>query len=322
MGNTTTPVISKELASRMRMPWILFRVSAAALFPEELERPTPAGWTYQAMLAHVAAWHELAARRIDAFRETGRREPPAGADAERLYADLGLRAGDREALGRAWDMDRFNAAIAAAAAGRPPTEVLAGLDASFGRITEAVGALSDEQAAAHVEDGKSFVEAVVAGNTIEHYAEHRPELAAALPATGAALAARVDGEWRRFREAVRNVGRAGLAGTTPTGWTRKDLVAHVIGWLQDVPGRIEATRAGTNRPLSGQRETDEFNARSIASRALVGPEALLDELDTSYRRVHGAIAALSDDEAADPRFLGLVVTRTYAHWRGHESELR
>ncbi|HUG56499.1 MAG TPA: DinB family protein [Candidatus Limnocylindrales bacterium] len=163
--------------------WPPFRMSAAALGHARLESPTPVGWTFKAMLAHVAAWHRSAARRLRAFRETGQTGTPDPAGADALYEELGLGAAHREALGRGWDMDRFNAAVAEAAASRAPADVLRDLDASFTLVRDEAGRLSDAEVAADVQDGRSWAVALVAGDTYEHYEEHRAELAASRPKT-------------------------------------------------------------------------------------------------------------------------------------------
>ena len=308
----------------MTAAWPAFRIAAGTLTDAQLDEKTRSGWTYRQMLGHVAAWHELAARRLRDFRATGQTEP---ADADRdatdaLFKALGLAAEDREALLGEWDMDRFNAAIGAASLRDDRHVLFTKLDGSFARLREVVAELSDEQVSAHVEEGRSFAYAVVEGDSFGHYPEHEAELAVVVPATGEALAARIDMDWRRFRERVRHLGRAGLGERTSIGWTYKDLVAHVVGWLEDVPRRIEAVRAGTHKPIASQREIDEYNARSVASRALVGPEAMLDELDTSYRRMREAVLGLSADEARNPRIALMVSVRTILHWEEHGGEFQ
>ena len=325
MGSTVTPGISrpataKDLVTLMSRAWWPFRIAALSLDAATLERPTSAGWTYKQMLAHVAAWHELAARRIRAFADHGITDPGAGPGAAQRFDGLGLADADRERLLREWDMDAFNAAVSRAAAARPAAAVLDALDEGFRRLRDEVSRLSDEQVQANETEGRSFAQAIVEGDSFGHYAEHDAELRAGLP-TSAALAARVDADWKRFRELVRHLGRSGLADRTAAGWTYKDLLAHVVGWLDDLPRRLEAMRAGTDRPIGSRSEIDEYNARSVSSHALVGPEAMLDELDTAYRRARSAIAGLSDVEARTPQLLGLVATRTFLHWEDHLAEL-
>ena len=316
----SSPATAKELVTLMSRAWWPFRVAARSLDAVTLDRPTAAGWTYKQMLAHIAAWHELAARRIHAFADHGVTDPAAGPDAAQRLDGLGLADADRKRLLRTWDMDGFNAAVSRAASARTGAEVLDALDLGFRRLRDEVSRLTDQQAQANVSDGRSFAHAIVEGDSFGHYAEHEGELRAGLPVNGSALAARVDEDWKHFRELVRHLGRAGLSERTPSGWTYKDLLAHVVGWLDDVPRRIEAMRAGTDRPIASQQEIDEYNARSVSSHALVGPEAMLDELDTAYRRARSVIAAMSDVEVRTPQLLGLVTTRTFLHWEEHLAE--
>ena len=166
-----------DLGRRMDEAWKPFREAVAAAPAAALEDRTPAGWTYKEMLAHVAAWHDLTARRLATFRASGRTEPPTGPDASRVFEDLGFDPADREALLKEWHFDRFNAAVVTAAAGRSVADVLRDLDRSYDAMRAQVASLTDEQcAAAKAEDGRSFVEAVVGGNSFGHYEEHRAEI--------------------------------------------------------------------------------------------------------------------------------------------------
>lgn len=122
----------------------------ARLSHEAYERPTASGWTVGAMLAHIAAWHEATAYRLHRFGATGHPQPKVVEDDE-----------------------AFNAQVAVETAGRHAELIRADVHASFERLRAAVLALDPEL------DPKGWVEAVVAGNTYEHYAEHREELRAA-----------------------------------------------------------------------------------------------------------------------------------------------
>lgn len=317
---------AKDLVTRMTAAWPAFRIAAGTLTDEQLDEKTASGWTYRQMLGHVAGWHELARRRISEYRATGKTQPSADAGLDALLKALGLDGEDRAALSAKWDMDRFNAAIAKASLRDDRDVIFTKLDGSFTRLRDEVAQLTDEQVSADVSEGRPFAVAVIEGDTYGHYAEHEAELAGIVPATGTALAGRIDRDWRPFRERVRHLGRAGLAeripGGSADGWkTYRELIAHVIGWLEDVPRRLEAIRAGTHRPISGPQEIDEYNARSVSSRALVGPEALLDELEASYRRMRETVLGLSDEEARSFRIVGMVCVRTFLHWDQHAKEL-
>lgn len=322
MERTGTRDISKEaLLTRMDDAWASFGGPALGLGVRGLRERTPTGWTYAQMLAHVRAWHELTAWRLRAFRETGEVGLPGGDAARAIFTGLGLSAARSDELLREWDTDGFNAAVAEAAAAASPHGLLPSLFASYKKVRGDVVELSDEQLAAHVSDGRSFVDAMLEGNTYGHYAEHQDELTSALPETAQELVARVDADWTRVRDAVRRKGRSGIADPALDGWIYKDLLAHVIGWLHDVPRRLAAIRAGTDRPIAGAAEIDAYNARSVSERRLVGPEAILDELNTAFHLVREAVAGLSDEEVQDRRIRGLVATRTYLHWDEHEQDL-
>ena len=146
------------------------------------------------------------------------------------------------------------------------------------------------------------------------------------------LLARIDEGWRPFREAVRGVGRARMNEPTGAGWTFRDLVAHVSAWHDLTSRRLRALLEtgklpgpGDERSLGLQafRDVDEFNARVTASHRLVGPEALTDELDTTYRALRGAVAALTDGQlhANDDEVIAMVRGNTFGHYQEHASEL-
>lgn len=327
MASTTTPGTSKDLAARMNAAWPAFRIAAGMLTDAQLDEKTPSGWTVRQMLGHVAGWHELCSRRLREYMASGLMDRKDDRGLDVVLKALGVGTDDRAALVREWDMDRFNAAIAEASLRDDRHVLFTKLDGSFARLRDVVAQLSDEQVSANVAEGRPFAVAIVEGDTYGHYPEHQEELAAVVPSTGRALAERIDLDWKPFRDQVRHLGRARIAtdipGASSDGWrTYHDLLAHVIGWLQDAPRRLEAMRAGMHKPLAGQQEIDGYNARSVSSRALVGPEALLDELDTSYRRLREAVLGLSDDEARNFRITGMIAVRTFIHWKEHEELLK
>jgi hypothetical protein len=135
---------------RVDEAWRPFAADIAKLSHEAYERPTASGWTVGAMLAHIAAWHEATAYRLHRFAATGHPQPKVVEDDE-----------------------TFNAQVAAETAGRHAELVRADVHVSFERLRLALLTFDPEL------DAKGWVEAVVAGNTYEHYEEHREELRAA-----------------------------------------------------------------------------------------------------------------------------------------------
>ncbi len=150
--------------------------------------------------------------------------------------------------------------------------------------------------------------------------------------TAAELLATVDAGWRRFREAVRHVGRAKMAEQTGAGWSYHDLVAHVAGWHDLTARRLRAYRTTGTFPgredessvgIPAFADADAFNTRVVASHRLVGPEALTDELDTTFRAVRTELSRLTDGQirANDHWVVRQTAASTYDHYAEHAAEL-
>ena len=142
------PSVGQVLA-RMDEDWAAFRGRIAAIPLERLADPLGDGaWSRKQMLAHIVTWHDLTVDRLSRFAESG------------------------EPQGLEGDADAINARAARAAEGRTTGEILLALDDSFRRLRRVVVRLSDGQL--YVHDG--WAAAVIAGNSYDHYAEHRADL--------------------------------------------------------------------------------------------------------------------------------------------------
>ncbi|CAN5159741.1 hypothetical protein BH24CHL7_BH24CHL7_07880 [soil metagenome] len=138
-----------RLSESMDIAWRGFRRLVAQLPTERLnDRLGDGAWTRKQMLAHICAWHDLTTERLTEFMSTNEKVPLAEDD------------------------DVINARVARAAAGRTAGEIISWLDDSFARVRRIADRLSGEQLAAH----EGWAEAVIAGNTYGHYAEHRRDL--------------------------------------------------------------------------------------------------------------------------------------------------
>ena len=90
--------------------------------------------------------------------------------------------------------------------------------------------------------------------------------------------------------------------------------------------RAEGTYPQYNKGVAGIaafKDSDEFNARVVASHRLVGAEALTDELDTTYRALRGELAHLTDEQIHlnDDWVIKVVAGNTYGHYDDHATEL-
>ena len=151
MTDPAAPRSVGELLAQTDDGWAWFRAAVQDLGEQEWDDPVPGGgWTRRKMLNHIRVWHEITARRLAQFRESGERAPSPG------------------------DEDAINAQAAADADLRSREVILGGLDDSFARLRAEIGRLRDDQLASH--DG--WPVAVVAGNTYGHYEEHRRDVEA------------------------------------------------------------------------------------------------------------------------------------------------
>ena len=273
-----------ELLERMREGWRPFRRAVARVGLRPLGDKTKAGWTAKALLSHLAFW-------LEALEE---------ALPERL-------AGRR---GRIRDVQAENDREAAAADARAAHEVVKRLDDAYQKVVGIVQALPSE------EDVHFMAIRLIAGESYGHFAEHLPEIEGWVPGSTADALRRFDETWTDFRGAVRERGRSGLMALTPSGWSCRDMCAHAANWMQHAVGELEssAVRTWTAEAILAE------NARAVEAHRLVGPEAMLDELDTSHRRVREAIARISDERMRDPKVFGIVGFYTYLHWEEHLHE--
>ncbi len=268
-----------QLIERMREGWRMFRRPLGRLGLAPLSQTTPAGWTYKALLSHLAYWMEVLPDELPARLE-GRRTSGVEFEAE-------------------------NARETAASAERSAHDTIARLDAAYKKALAVTTALPDR-------DVHFMAVRLVAGETYGHFLEHLYEIEAAVPRTTADVLKRYDETWTRFRRAIRERGRSGLMEATPSGWSYRDMCAHAANWLQQAVSELDAGEFRTWNAETIQAEND----RAVEAHRLVGPEAMLDELDTSYRRLREVIAGIPDERMRD-KVSGVVPFYSYLHWEEH-----
>jgi hypothetical protein len=271
-----------ELIARMRDGWRPVRRALGRAGNSPLGEKTRSGWTAKAMLAHLAYWLEALDESLP----------------ERL-------AGRR---GRIRDAQAENDRTEAEAATQPAHAVVKRLDDAYKKVFDTVQALPGD------EDVHFMAIRLIAGESYGHFAEHLAEIEAFVPKTTAEVLRRFDETWATFRGRVREVGRAGLMNATPSGWSYRDMCAHAANWMQQAVTELE----GGFKVWSAETIQAE-NDRAVEAHRLVGAEAMLDELDTSHKRVREAIAKVSDERMAE-KAAGVVPFYTYLHWEEHLHE--
>jgi len=269
-----------QLIERMREGWRMFRRPLGRLGLAPLSQNTPAGWTYKALLAHLAYWMEVLPNELPARLE-GRRTSGVEFEAE-------------------------NAREAAASAARSAHDTIARLDAAYRKVFAVTTALPTDR------DIHFMAVRLIAGETYGHFLGHLYEIEAAVPRTTADVLKRYDEAWTRFRGAIRERGRSGLMETTSSGWSYRDMCAHAANWLQQAVIELEAGEFRSWNAETIQAEND----RAVEAHRLVGPEAMLDELDTSHRRLREALATIPDERMRE-EVSGVVPFYSYLHWEEH-----
>jgi len=274
-----------ELLGKMREGWRPFRRALNRLGLSAVSETTPSGWTYKGMLGHVANWMEKLAAELP-NRLEGRRGPFP-------------------------DVDGENAREAVAGKSRSAHEVVERVHAAYKAVADLVTALPADR------DINFLAIRLVVGETYDHFAEHVGEIEAALPRNAADYADRIEKVWKPFRAAIRERGRAGLGEPTSSGWTYKDLVAHAVGWIHQAVREMDTKEFRTGWT---SETIQEFNERSVRTHELVGPEAMIDELDTEYRRLVETVRGLPAGDV-DERIAATLPYYTYLHWEEHFAEL-
>jgi hypothetical protein len=133
-------------------------------------------------------------------------------------------------------------------------------------------------------------------------------------------ATRESATWASFEAAVRRIpgDRWEEEGLLP-GWSVRDLLGHVLGWIDRCADKLEAVRAGT---YEGEDPTDEeVDAMNVAFVAAVrdrDPEAVWGALVASRGRLLERWRALPE---IDERALDWFGTETFEHYDEHLPEL-
>lgn len=140
-----------------------------------------------------------------------------------------------------------------------------------------------------------------------------------IPATSSRLLFQVDAGWRVFRAAAGALAAERQGDALPSGWTAKEMLAHVAYWESTLPDQLRALQAGgTPTPCS---DVDAENARVGAeAREMTAPE-VLERLDAAHARAVEAVGGLDENEAGDEGLVAKVADETYDHYAEHVTEL-
>ncbi len=128
------------------------------------------------------------------------------------------------------------------------------------------------------------------------------------------------GRWILLRQLLGEVPRSRTdeSSLTPEGWSVRDLVWHLASWNDVVTGQLELMRVGAFDHRFDW-ETEENNARFLASGRSVSFSEALSALEGSRENVIRAVAEL---EEVPPRALELFSEPAFKHVDDHLPELR
>ena len=152
---------------------------------------------------------------------------------------------------------------------------------------------------------------------------------------GTSLRERVEAAWAEFRTAVSALSPEEFEQRTPSGWTVKEMVAHVAFWEETVAPFIEGMLRDRGWPAiedwyggagldAAQEwpEADVHNAREAAWARGRSVAEVLQRLDRAHIALLKAVDGLTTDELADQRFVQHVSAETFGHYPEHLEELR
>lgn len=281
-----------HLLERIEHLYVATRAVIDALPAERFEDVLPSQWRLRDVVAHLAAWEETVPPRVEHVLATG--------------ADLR----DHE------DIDGFNRRVVGETKDATPVELRARLAASHARVVELVRSFDGR-------DVPRLATEIVEWNTTGHYPDHFADLGAAIH-TPVELIAVIAQGWTTFRAYVVAIGPSALEQRSPTGWTYKDLVAHVAAWEERTAARLATFRESGARTYPGVTDTDEFNAAVVERTKTRSVRAVLEELDASHARLLDELARLTSEQlrANDDWVIAVVAGNTYGHYAEHHVELR
>jgi len=259
--------------------------AAAAALTDEALLVVPAdldGWTRKDVLAHLEHWHRYATALV-VSADSGAEPFP---DAEEL------------------DTDEENAQVQAANAGRTAADVRAGFAASFAELVAAVEAASDH--ALFDEDVQPWIEGATAdevlGDTSAHYAKHAAHLGTRLRVKSALLDA-MRGSHGAIASAAATLTDDELLAEAPvmSGWTRKDVLAHIEWWHRHSTAVLTGLRTGVDPyPDEGDDwNIDVHNARVLAESRDRSPADVRSGEAASFAELVAAVEAATDRELYD-----------------------
>jgi hypothetical protein len=126
--------------------------------------------------------------------------------------------------------------------------------------------------------------------------------------------------WEALRAAFDDVPeqRFEEPGLTPEGWSPKDLLFHMVGWMNECSAVLERERAGTPPPEGGV-DTDTRNSNFFRASQAMSAEDVRAAVDPARERM---IANFMTFDEVTPRAWEWFEESGPIHYAEHEKDLR
>ena len=132
-------------------------------------------------------------------------------------------------------------------------------------------------------------------------------------------------EYKAFHETIHGLNEEHLTEVWLGTWSVRDIVAHIIGWQEELRPALQRIARG-ERPIPegvSYDDVDAWNARFAASRRDAAASEVLLELDRSHEAFMQAAAAVPEERFAAGKTAYRIVDQNSAHhYHEHAEEIR
>jgi len=144
-----------------------------------------------------------------------------------------------------------------------------------------------------------------------------------LAPTAEGMRERVADGRKHFRAALERVTGEGLERPTASGWTRKQMLAHIGAWHLITAERLRRACEDRRYPPPPDDE-DAVNADAATTASDLAASTVLRDLDASFETLWQELASLDDTmvQANDGWAEAIVMGNTSAHYAEHLGELQ
>jgi len=143
----------------------------------------------------------------------------------------------------------------------------------------------------------------------------------------------IEAGWQELRAAIERLGPQGLQQRTPSGWSVREMIAHIAFWEETVEPVIDGMYRGREvvdwyggddlglGPDDPWPVSAVHNAREAAWARAHTDDEVLARWERAHRRMVEVVATITDDEAEREEYLVKVGAATVLHYAEHASEL-